>query len=70
MLNISCTYCRAPINLSDGDLAQLMQDASGKRPKSVPVPCPVCRKMNRVPFDRVQRFYRLAGSPAATPTES
>lgn len=63
MLNISCTYCRAPINLSDGDLAEAVHTAGGKRPKSAPVTCPSCRRINKVPFDRVRQAYRLAGSP-------
>lgn len=63
MLNITCTFCRAPINLSDGDLALLMQEVSAKRPKSVPVPCPACRRANKVPTQRLQQAYRLAGSP-------
>lgn len=63
MLNISCTYCRAPINLSDGDLARAVQAAGDKRPKTAPVTCPSCRRTNKVPFDRIQRAYRMAGSP-------
>ncbi len=63
MLNLSCTYCRAPINLSDGDLARAVHEAEGKRPKSTPVTCPNCRRTNKVPFDRVRQAYRLAGSP-------
>lgn len=63
MLNISCTYCRAPINLSDGDLAQAIHGAESKRPKSTPVTCPSCRRTNKVPFDRVRQAYRMAGSP-------
>jgi hypothetical protein len=63
MLNISCTYCRAPINLSDGDLARAVQEAEGKRPKTTPVTCPSCRRTNKVPFDRVRQAYRMAGSP-------
>ena len=65
MLNLSCTYCRAPINLSDGDLARAMQAVEGKRPKSIPVPCPNCRRINKAPYDRLARVYRLAGSPPA-----
>lgn len=63
MLNISCTYCRAPINLSDGDLARAVQEAEGKRPKTTSVTCPSCRRTNKVPFDRVRQAYRMAGSP-------
>jgi hypothetical protein len=63
MLNISCTYCRAPINLSDGDLAEAVHAAGDKRPKSAPFTCPSCRRINKVPFDRVRQAYRLAGSP-------
>ena len=70
MLNISCTYCRAPINLSDGDLAQAVHEAGGKRPKTTSVTCPSCRRTNKVPFDRVQRAYRMAGSPALPPEEA
>lgn len=72
MLNITCTYCRAPINLNDGDLALIVQamgvtgrQAGGKGPKSAPVPCPTCRRVNKVPVQRLQQAYRLAGSPAA-----
>lgn len=65
MLNLSCTYCRAPINLSDGDLARAMQTVEGKRPKSIPVLCPSCRRTNKAPYDRLARAYRLAGSPPA-----
>jgi uncharacterized Zn finger protein (UPF0148 family) len=65
MLNISCTYCRAPINLSDGDLARAVQEAKGKRPKTTPVTCPSCRRTNKVPLDRVQRAWRMAGSQPA-----
>ena len=67
MVNLSCTYCRAPINLSDGDLAQIIQTVDGKRAKSAPVPCPVCRKINKMPFDRLERAWRLAGSPTPPP---
>lgn len=63
MLHVSCTYCHAPINLSDGDLARAIHEASDKRPKSAPVTCPNCRRINKVPFDRVERAYRLAGNP-------
>ncbi len=63
MLNISCTYCRAPINLSDGDLAQAVHEAGDKRPKTTHVTCPSCRRTNKVPFDRVRQAYRMAGSP-------
>ncbi len=80
MLNITCTYCRAPINLNDGELALIMQEldntgrqAGGKRPKSAPVPCPTCRRINKVPAQRLQQAYRLAGSPPAptpVPAES
>ncbi|MER2600540.1 MAG: hypothetical protein ABTQ73_13565 [Caldilineales bacterium] len=65
MLNFSCTYCRAPINLSEGDLAQIMQTLGGKRPKSVPVPCPACRKSNKMPLERIRRAWQMAGSPSA-----
>lgn len=71
MLNITCTYCRAPINLNDGDLALIMQEGGsignhpgGKRPKSVVVSCPACRRANKVPTQRLQQAYRLAGSPS------
>lgn len=63
MLNISCTYCRSPINVSDGELAMIMQAAEGKRPKSAPVSCPNCRKTNKVPFQRLAQAYKMAGSP-------
>ncbi|MEZ4767630.1 MAG: hypothetical protein R2844_04315 [Caldilineales bacterium] len=63
MLNISCTYCRSPINISDGELAIIMQEAGGTRPKSAPVTCPNCRKTNKVPFKRLAQAYKLAGSP-------
>ena len=63
MLNISCTYCRSPINVSDGELAMIMQAAGGKRPKSAPVSCPNCRKTNKVPFQRLAQAYKMAGSP-------
>ena len=65
MLNITCTFCRAPINLSDGDLALIMQKVGSQRPKSVPVTCPTCRRGNKVPMQRLQQAYRLAGSPEA-----
>lgn len=64
MLNISCTYCRSPINVSDGELAMIMHEAGGKHPKSAPVSCPSCRKTNKVPFRRLSLAYKLAGSPA------
>lgn len=73
MLNITCTFCRAPINLSDGDLALLMQKVGAKGPKSVAVPCPTCRRTNKVPTQRLRQAYRLAGSPAtpeAAPVEA
>lgn len=73
MLNITCTYCRAPINLNDADLALIMQEVGNKRPKSVVVPCPACRRANKVPTQRLQQAYRLAGSPPVpepTPAES
>lgn len=73
MLNITCTYCRAPINLNDGDLALIMQEVGDKRPKSVVVPCPACRRANKVPTQRLQQAYRLAGSPPlpeAAPAEA
>lgn len=63
MLNISCTYCRSPINVSDGELAMIIQAAGGKRPKSAPVSCPNCRKTNKVPFQRLAQAYKMAGSP-------
>lgn len=63
MLNISCTYCRSPINVGDGELAMIMQAAEGKRPKSAPVSCPNCRKTNKVPFQRLAQAYKMAGSP-------
>lgn len=63
MLNITCTFCRAPINLSDGDLAMIMQKVGSQRPKSAPVTCPTCRRSNKVPMQRLQQAYRLAGSP-------
>ncbi len=63
MLNISCTYCRSPINVSDGELAMIIQAAGGKRPKSAPVSCPNCRKTNKVPFKRLDQAYKMAGSP-------
>ncbi len=69
MLNISCTYCRSPITVSDGELARIMQEAGGKRPKSAPVSCPNCRKSNKVPFQRLAQAYKLAGSPAAPAAE-
>ena len=63
MLNISCTYCRSPINVSDGELAIIMQEVGDKRPKSAPVSCPNCRKTNKVPFKRLAQAYKMAGSP-------
>lgn len=63
MLNISCTYCRSPINVNDGELAMIIQAAGGKRPKSAPVNCPNCRKTNKVPFQRLAQAYKMAGSP-------
>ena len=63
MLNISCTYCRSPINIGDSELAMIMQAAGGKRPKSAPVTCPYCRKTNKVPFQRLAQAYKMAGSP-------
>lgn len=63
MLNLTCTFCRAPINLSDGDLALIMAEVGDQRPKSHPVPCPNCRRTNKVPMKRIQQAYRLAGSP-------
>lgn len=63
MLNVSCTYCRAPINMSDGDLARALHEAGDKRPKTVAVTCHSCRRTNKIPFDRVQRAFRMAGSP-------
>jgi hypothetical protein len=63
MVNLSCTYCRAPINLGDGDLARIMQEAGSKRAKSAPVTCPTCRRTNKVPMQRLQLAYRQAGSP-------
>ena len=63
MLNISCTYCRSPINVGDGELALIIQAAEGKHPKSAPVTCPNCRKTNKVPFKRLEQAYKLAGSP-------
>ena len=69
MLNISCTYCRSPINISDGELAMIMQAAGGKRPKSAPVSCPNCRKTNKVPFQRLAQAYKMAGSPPPSSEE-
>ncbi len=69
MLNITCTFCRAPINLSDADLALVMQEIGDKRPKSVPIPCPNCRRANKVPWQRLQQAYRQAGSPPPPQTE-
>jgi hypothetical protein len=71
MLNLSCTYCRAPINLGDGDLARIVTEAGGKPGKSAPVTCPTCRRTNKVPMQRLQLAYRQAGSPPAeaAPTE-
>jgi hypothetical protein len=63
MINLSCTYCRAPINLGDGDLARIMQETAGKKVKSAPVTCPTCRHTNKVPMQRLQLAYRQAGSP-------
>jgi hypothetical protein len=63
MLNLTCTFCRAPINLNDGDLALIMAEVGDQRPKSYPVPCPSCRRTNKVPMKRIQQAYRLAGSP-------
>jgi hypothetical protein len=65
MLAVSCTYCRSPINISDSELAQIIEEAGGKRPKSAPVTCPNCRKTNKVPYRRLEQAYKLAGSPAA-----
>ena len=67
MLNISCTYCRAPIAVSDAELAQIMQDAGKKPPKSVPIVCNTCRRANKLATKRVEQAYRLAGSPPAPP---
>lgn len=64
MLNISCTYCRAPINLSDGDLAQAVHEAGDKRPKTTHVTCPSYAAATRYPSNRVRQAYRMAvGSP-------
>lgn len=63
MLHVSCTYCRAPINLSDGELAEIVQTAGGKKSGSAPVTCPSCRRGNKVPMQRIVQAYRLAGSP-------
>ena len=63
MLHVSCTYCRAPINLSDGELAEIVQKAGGKKSGSAPVTCPNCRRGNKVPMQRIVQAYRQAGSP-------
>lgn len=63
MLNVSCTYCRAPINLSDAELAEIVQKAGNKKSGSAPVTCPNCRRGNKVPMQRIVQAYRLAGSP-------
>ena len=72
MLNLTCTYCRAPINLSDGDLARMLQEAGDKHGKSAPVTCASCRRTNKIPMQRLQLAYRQAGSPPAevAPVES
>lgn len=63
MLNITCTFCRAPINLSDGELALIMEDVGDQRPKSYLVTCNSCRRGNKVPMKRIRQAYQLAGSP-------
>ena len=63
MLNITCTVCRSPINLSDGDLALIMDEVGDKPPKSYLVNCPRCRRGNKLPMRRIEQAYRLAGSP-------
>lgn len=68
MINLSCTYCRAPINLGDGDLARIMQETAGKKVKSAPITCPACRRTNKVPMQRLQVAYRQAGSPPVEPS--
>ena len=65
MLNITCTFCRAPINLNDDELALIMQEVGDKPPKSYLVTCPACRRGNKLPMRRIQQAYRLAGSPPA-----
>lgn len=63
MLHITCTFCRAPINLSDGDLALIMQEAGDQRRKSYLVTCPSCRRGNKVPMRRIRQAWQLAGRP-------
>lgn len=67
MLNVTCTFCRAPINLSDGELALIVaeveRDDQGKKPKSHLITCYSCRRGNKVPWQRIEQAYRLAGSP-------
>jgi len=70
MLNLTCTYCRAPINLSDGELARIMQEAGDKHGKSAPVTCASCRRTNKIPMQRLQLAYRQAGSPPAEASPS
>ena len=63
MLSVTCTFCRAPINLNDGDLAQIREEIGDSRPKSYLVTCPNCRRGNKLPMDRLRRAYDLAGRP-------
>ncbi|MEA3335225.1 MAG: hypothetical protein U9R25_04900 [Chloroflexota bacterium] len=71
MLSITCTFCRAPINLNDGELALIMQEVEEKKPKSYLITCWTCRKGNKVPMKRIEQAYVLAGSPPVpeTPAE-
>ena len=72
MLNISCTYCRAPISVSDAELAEIVQGVGSKSAKSVPIVCHSCRRANKVARKRVEQAYRQAGSPPVTvpPTDT
>lgn len=65
MLNITCTFCRAPINLNDDELALIMQEIGDQKRKSYMVTCYTCRRGNKVPVQRISQAWRLAGSPAA-----
>ena len=70
MLNITCTFCRSPINISDGELALIMQEVGDQKRKSYLINCSRCRRGNKVPVRRIQQAWRLAGSPSPPEPET